>query len=194
MRPATSTPLNEPNNQDSEDAVSEAQSVMDRPEGRSTTSTAPGAKASTTLDSAQSRSTRVYQRPTKRKQPAQREQKDVARDSIIDQIMQESQVPLYDRSGSHTPADNVDNDAATAQAFKAQLLVEMEEQNRRRLAPRNPAVKDGSASMQSGPKLGGSRSQREKMRAMEEAKTKGSPVKKLSLIIHLHLCRAGLTF
>jgi hypothetical protein len=178
MRSATSTPLDEANTKGSEDAVSEAQSVMDRPEGRITAPGAPTAKAPTTLDSAQSRSTRVYQRPTKRKQPPQRQEKDVVRDSIIDQLMQESQVPLYDRSGSHTPADNVDNDAATAEAFKAQLLVEMEEQNRRRPAPRNPAVKDGSASMQSGPKLGGSRSQREKMRAMEEAKTKGSSAKK----------------
>ena len=93
--------------------------------------------------------------------------------------MQESQVPLYDRSGSHTPANDVDNDSATAEAFKAQLLAEMEEQNRRRSAPRNPAVKDGT-SMQSGPKLGGSRSQRAKMLKLEEAKAKGkeSPGKK----------------
>ena len=178
MRSAISTPVNEANYQGSEDSISEAQTVINRPERGSTASVVPTAKTPTTFDSAQSRSTSVYQRPTKRKKPPQREQKDVARDSIIDQIMQESQVPLYDRSGSHTPLDNVDNGAATAEAFKAQLLVEMEEQNRRRPAPRNPAVKDGTASMQSGPKLGGSRAQREKMRALEEAKTKGSSAKK----------------
>ena len=136
------------------------------------------ATAPTTFDAANSRSTRIYQRPTKRTQPPQRQQNDVARDSIIDQIMQESQVPHYDRSGSHTAAADADNDAATAQAFKAQLLAEMEEQNRRRPAPRNPAATGPAGSMQSGPKLGGSRSQREKMRALEEAKAKPSTSKK----------------
>lgn len=123
-----------------------------------------------TLQQAQARSTRVYQRPTKRRQPPQRDQADVARDSLIDQIMRESEIPLYDRSISQTPRtndDELDNDAATAEAFKAQLIAEMEE-HRRRPPPSSTASKDKPAS--NGPKLGGSRSQREKMRAMEEAK------------------------
>ena len=121
-----------------------------------------------TYDQSQARSTRVYERPTKRRKPPQRDQTDIVRDSIIDQIMQESQVPLYDRSSSHTPANDVDNDTATAEAFKVQLLAEMEEQNRRRPPPHNPAAKGEKVSH--GPKLGGSRAQREKMRALEEAK------------------------
>ena len=81
------------------------------------------------------------------------------------------QVPIYyNISQLKPPPDSGegDNDAATAEAFKAQLLVEMEQQNRRR----PPATKPGSKEpkMQSGPKLGGSRAQREKMRALEEAK------------------------
>lgn len=173
MRSATGTPLNQTNKQDSSDAMEELRDAVGQDQQQNTTSPMPKVAAATTFDSAQARSTRVYQRPTKRKQPPARGQTDVARDSIIDQIMQESQVPLYDRSGSHTPAQDGDNDAATAQAFKAQLLVEMEEQNRRRPAPRNPATASATgSSMQSGPKLGGSRSQREKMRALEEAKSK----------------------
>ena len=85
--------------------------------------------------------------------------------------MRESEVPLYDRSVSHTQraeAEDVDNDAATAEAFKAQLLAEMEEQNRRRHPTSTSTSKDKTAP--TGPKLGGSRAQREKMRAMEEAK------------------------
>ena len=128
-----------------------------------------------TFQQAQSRSTRVYQRPTKRRLPAQRDQADVARDSIIDQIMHESQVPLYERSvPQNPPADDeeVDNDAATAEAFKAQLLAEMEAQKRRRPPPSTGASK--GTTIQAGPKSGGSRIQREKMKALEEATSSSS--------------------
>lgn len=176
MRSATGTPHNE---SDAKGSTPSLQDNMNQSERQTLLSPAQVAAAPTTLDQANARSNRVYQRPTKRKQPPKRGENDVARDSIIDQILQESQVPLYDRSGSHTPAaGDVDNDAATAQAFKAQLLAEMEEQNRRRPAARNPATKPGETSMQSGPKLGGSRAQREKMRALEEAKAKGGSAKK----------------
>jgi hypothetical protein len=170
MRSATSTPLNGTTSLDSSSVSPGLQDTEQQDKQLDGPSSAQGPLAPTTFDQAQSKSTRVYERPTKRRRPPQRDQTDVARDSIIEQIMQESQVPLYDRSGSQTPANDVDNDSATAEAFKAQLLAEMEEQNRRRPAPRNPAVKDGSSSMQSGPKLGGSKSLRAKMRREEEAK------------------------
>lgn len=124
-----------------------------------------------TYQDAIARSYKTYQRPIKRR-PKPREEADIARDSMIDQIMQESSVPMYDYSTSSntvTGEDEVDNDAATAEAFKAQLLVEMEMHNRRRLAPK---VKDANAP--TGPKLGGSRSQRERMKALEEAKGPGA--------------------
>lgn len=97
----------------------------------------------------------------------------IARDSLVDQIMRESAVPLYDRSTSGTPlfaSNGMDNDAAAAEAFKAQFLVEAEQHKRRKpLAP--PAGTKGAVTTSHGPKLGGSRSQREKMKAAEEAKT-----------------------
>ena len=170
MRSSTSTPLNGTTGAGSMDfspeELSQIYAESTHPHTKPPAQTPPGP---ITYDQSQARSTRVYERPTKRRRPAQRDQTDMARDSIIDQIMQESQVPLYDRSGSHTPADDVDNDAATAEAFKAQLLAEMEEQNRRRPPPHNPAAKGEKVSH--GPKLGGSRAQREKMRAAEEAKS-----------------------
>ncbi|KAK3679118.1 hypothetical protein LTR37_021431 [Vermiconidia calcicola] len=154
-------------------AATAAQREMEHPAGVGALPTPEPNKhtAPTTVQQAQARTGRQYQRPTKRRQPPQRGQVDVARDSIIDQIMQESQVPLYDRSTSNTPAsagNAVDNDAATAEAFKAQLLAEMEEQYRRRPPPSTDKSKDAKTSY--GPKLGGSRAQREKMRAIEEAK------------------------
>ena len=122
-----------------------------------------------TFQEAQARSTRKYQRPTKRRQAPVRDQSHVARDSLIDQILNESQVPIYDQSASKATIsagdnkDDVDNDAAAAEAFKAQLLADLE-QNRKRMR---------TATASTGPKLGGSRSQREKMRALEEAAGKG---------------------
>ena len=136
--------------------------------------TAPSAASkagSSTFQQAQARSRRVYQRPTKRRQPKGRDEADKARDSIIDQIMHESQVPHYDQSAPQgRPGDEAeDNDAAVAEAFKADLLADLEKQRRR------PALKNAGAA--TGPKLGGSRAQRERMRAIEEAK-KGSAEKK----------------
>lgn len=159
MRSATSTPLN--------GTLSQRPTSADDPTNQANTDTNLAIKPNggtsanqPTFDQAQSRSTRVYERPTKRRKPPQRDQTDVARDSIIDQIMQESQVPHYQRSGSHTPANDLDNDAATAEAFKAQLIAEMEEANRRR--PPTTTISTKATNPNHGPKLGGSRSQRAK--------------------------------
>lgn len=109
-----------------------------------------------------------------KRQGLPRSETDVARDSLIDQIMRESTVPMYDRQPTteqqRDVADGeVDNDAAAAAAFKADFLASMEE---KKLSRRPPPT---STATQNGPKLGGSRSAREKMRALEEqAKGKGA--------------------
>ena len=160
-----------PDTESVQDAERDGSAIsIDQSQGDSNASTGPR-----TYQEAQSRSERVYQRPTKRRPRPIRDQTDVARDSMIDQLMRENQVPLYDRSISNTPgpedqaAGDVDNDAAAAEAFKAQLLADLEAQKRRKPAT---ASKNPGAS-QTGPKLGGSRAQREKMRALEEAKASG---------------------
>ena len=173
MRSSAASPLSDGTAQKNIDGLSnqldgEAQNIT------LPTPTASNASDRKSYQQAQHRSTRTYQRPSKRRLPRERDQRDVARDSMIEQIMHESQVPLYDRSHSQTPlADGVeiDNDAATAEAFKAQLLAEIEGQHRRRPPPSASASK--GATIATGPKLGGSRSQREKMKALEEAKTGG---------------------
>lgn len=121
----------------------------------------------TTLQKAQERSRSVYQRPTKRRPPPPRPEHDIARDSMIDQLMGENQVPIYDRSMAHSRAhgaQGVDSDLAAAEEFKSQLLADLERNNKRR----PPKI---AATATTGPKLGGSRAQREKMRALEESKT-----------------------
>lgn len=123
----------------------------------------------------QVRSSQRNPRRPKRSRRPERGADDIARDSMIDQIMHEGQVPLYSEpvAGSRSTAPNDvegDNDEAAAEAFKAQLLAEMQMQNRRRPAPKAAAAGGKDAKVSTGPKLGGSRSQREKMKAIEEAK------------------------
>lgn len=94
----------------------------------------------------------------------------MARDAMVDRIMQESQVPMYDRPAA--AATGIDSDEAAAEAFKAEFLASLEDQNRRR-PPAPPPAQRGAANSAvpaTGPKLGGSRQQREKMKAIEEAK------------------------
>lgn len=105
-----------------------------------------------------------------RRQPHERDASDIARDAMVDAIMRESQVPLYDQSSTaakpNTGSSAIDNDEAAAEAFKAEFLAELEQRKRRK-----PPAPPATGQVSSGPKLGGSRSQREKMRALEEAKT-----------------------
>ncbi|KAI6905761.1 hypothetical protein KC318_g2729 [Hortaea werneckii] len=107
-----------------------------------------------------------------RRPPAARNEKDVARDSLVDQILGESTVPHYDRpAASKQPAppedDNVDRDAAAAEAFKKRYLASIGVKRKRKVAPPSGATRGATAISTHGPKLGGSRSQRQKMKAME---------------------------
>jgi hypothetical protein len=102
-----------------------------------------------------------------------------ARASLIDQIMRESNhTPHYTSPSNSAPrpssSTHFDPDAAAAEAFKTEFLAQAEARN---LSRRQPAVNASSGSaaagaVPSGPKLGGSRAARERMRAVEEAKGK----------------------
>ncbi|CZT25758.1 uncharacterized protein RCC_11427 [Ramularia collo-cygni] len=119
-------------------------------------------------------------RPTKqRRGPPQRDAHDIARDAMVDQIMRESQVPIYEQSNSKAnevqPGD-FDADAAAEEAFRAEFLRSLEEQQNRRRPAAPPVQQRGAPPVPTGPKLGGSRAQREKMKAIEEAKAAGKSV------------------
>jgi hypothetical protein len=119
----------------------------------------------------------------RRRRGEERDANHIARDALIDQIMQETEIPLYDRStaqaaralrATEQDQDEVDNDTLVAEAFKAEFFANLEEQHRRRHIPAPVKGKAGAATAPQGPKLGGSRAQREKMKAMEEAKKAGA--------------------
>lgn len=97
-----------------------------------------------------------------------------ARASLIDQIMHESNHNPHYNPHYTTPQlaeddDTADPDAAAAEAFKTQFLAHAEARNlsRRKPAPKKatgPAAAPAAPNL-SGPKLGGSRAARNKMRA-----------------------------
>lgn len=99
---------------------------------------------------------------------------------MVDKIMQESQVPIYDKPNTKTQemqSKGFDADEAAAEAFRAEFLLSLEEQqNHRRRPAAPPAQQRGAPPVPTGPKLGGSRAQREKMKAIEEAKAAGKSV------------------
>jgi hypothetical protein len=78
--------------------------------------------------------------------------------------------PSTSTKGSNNNNTALDPDAAAAEAFKAEFLAQAEARN---LSRRQPAANAGSkGEVASGPKLGGSRAARERMRVAEEAKGK----------------------
>jgi len=120
-------------------------------------------------------STRRHGRPPRQPSPST-----TARASLIDQIMRESNhTPHYTPAAntSHITSDSnkhLDPDAAAAEAFKADFLAQAEARNlsRRQPAANASAGSAAAGAVPSGPKLGGSRAARERMRAVEEAKGK----------------------
>lgn len=89
---------------------------------------------------------------------------DIARDQLVDQILKEGATNMYERPrvmSSSSGNGNVDNDVATAARFKAEFLSELEDKNFRK-----PLTQ--TSTPQTGPRLGGSRMVRERMKHAEE--------------------------
>ncbi|SMY25066.1 unnamed protein product [Zymoseptoria tritici ST99CH_1A5] len=143
-------------------------------------------------------------KPTRRRRPPpQKDPLATAREALIDQILHESpgEVALYSKvptasrpsgppsssnaaanAGEDDDGEDEDPDEAAAQAFKKAFLADLEDQQNRRRKPAPPATntaagKTAAAQILSGPKLGGSRAQRQRMHAaLAEAEKGGSAV------------------
>jgi hypothetical protein len=121
--------------------------------------------------------TRRQKPPRKPHWRNRRNSADLARDAMVDQILRESQLNIYEPSASTSatkPAsdDNQDADERMAEEFKRNFYAAAEDRAIRRTAPPPPPT-FGANKLESikGPKLGGSRSQRAAMHAAEKAKT-----------------------
>jgi len=120
-------------------------------------------------------------RPSKRPRKPwhnRRNSASLARDAMVDQILRESQLNIYEPSSSAVPqgststaADTEDADERMAAEFQRNFYAQAEERAVRRVAaPPPPTFGANKLESLKGPKLGGSRSQRAAMHAAEKAK------------------------
>jgi hypothetical protein len=90
---------------------------------------------------------------------------------MVEQVLRESRLDIYDDSAEQRTTNSVgagldeDADERMAAEFRRDFIAAQEDRNVRKPPPPPPGAKGDPAK---GPKLGGSRSQRAAMRAMEE--------------------------
>lgn len=104
-----------------------------------------------------------------------RNSEDIKRDRLVEEVLRESRLELYDEPEATV---DVDGDQAAddliAERFRREFIDAIESRNIRRTAPAPPGVAKGAKGEDKpkGPKLGGSRSARAAMRALEEKAAK----------------------
>lgn len=103
---------------------------------------------------------------------------DITRDAMVEQVLRESRLEIYEepvrQNSAGATAAGLDEaaDERMAAEFRREFIASMEERNSRRPPPPPPS---GKGDPLKGPKLGGSRSQRAAMRALEEKAVKSKP-------------------
>lgn len=111
----------------------------------------------------------IKPRPRKR-----RNSEDIKRDQLVEQVLQESRLEIYDGPVEAPAGDtnnrDLDTDERIAEQFRQDFMDAMESRQRNRTSgqPKMPVGKAGEAGPK-GPKLGGSRSARAAMRERELA-------------------------
>jgi len=94
-----------------------------------------------------------------------RNSEDVERDKLVEEVLRESKLDVYDEPESNEPGDDQAADDRIAEQFRRDFL-EAIQSRRRGARPRNNKVT--KPDVPRGPKLGGSRSARAAMREMQE--------------------------
>ncbi|KAK3073099.1 hypothetical protein LTR53_005627 [Teratosphaeriaceae sp. CCFEE 6253] len=157
--------------------------------GTGESTTAQAVAAAQTTNRVQQRRQQTTRQPRSNRRHPPRGAQDLARDSLIEDLMRESNTgsalfnnPTIASSTLASTTDEVGAEDAAAEAFKAQFLQDMEAQNRRRPPAPPPFSKvaqaKGADRTAHGPKLGGSRQQRERMKAAQAAEEAAGKAKK----------------
>jgi hypothetical protein len=113
-------------------------------------------------------------KPMKSRPRKRRNSEDIKRDQLVEQVLRESRLEIYDEPVEAPPGDtnneDLDTDEKIAEQFRQDFMDAMESRQRNRTAgqPKMPIGKAGEVG-QKGPKLGGSRSARAAMRERELA-------------------------
>jgi Hepatocellular carcinoma-associated antigen 59 len=113
-------------------------------------------------------------KPMKPRPRKRRNSEDIKRDQLVEQVLRESRLEIYDEPAETTLGDtnngDLDTDERIAEQFRQDFMDAMESRQRNRTAgqPKMPLGKPGEVGPK-GPKLGGSRSARAAMRERELA-------------------------
>lgn len=117
-------------------------------------------------------------KPMKPRPRKRRNSEDIKRDQLVEEVLRESKLEIYDDPADAPPGESnngdLDTDEKIAEQFRQDFMDAMESRQRNRTSgqPKMPVGKPGEVG-QKGPKLGGSRSARAAMRERELAEQKG---------------------
>ena len=113
-------------------------------------------------------------KPMKPRPRKRRNSEDIARDALVEQVLQEHKLDLYEKgadNGRTTAADlatsTTQQDEGLAEEFRQNFLDAVAQRQQRNKATSQPKV-PGASNESRGPKLGGSRSARAKMAQLQQ--------------------------
>lgn len=106
-------------------------------------------------------------RPRKR-----RNSEDVKRDKLVEEVMRESKLDIYDEPDEEVNDDDQAADDRIAEQFRREFMDAISSRQQRAAQAKKPAKGKEADEQPRGPKLGGSRSARAAMREREEASKK----------------------
>lgn len=113
-------------------------------------------------------------KPWRPRQPRRRNSDDIRRDALVEEVLRENRIELYDEPQGFAPGKGIyaeDQDGAAddriAEEFKREFLDAISQRHRRRAAPdagKKASKLTREEALMKGPKLGGSKAQRAAMR------------------------------
>lgn len=108
------------------------------------------------------------------RKPKRRNSETERREQMVEEVLKEAKLDFFDDTAPTNPFTNNtgNNDEAVAERFRAEYLEALEEQKQQRKAPAPTRATRGVKEPSKGPKWGGSKSARAKMRLQEEQAAK----------------------
>ena len=101
-----------------------------------------------------------------------RNSNDIKRDKLVEDVMRESKLEIYDEPDNQEPNDDQAADDRIAEQFRREFMDAISNRRQKTAQDRKQAKGQPANDQPKGPKLGGSRSARAAMREKEEAATK----------------------
>lgn len=97
---------------------------------------------------------------------------DVKRDNLVEEVMRESRLEIYDEPDDEGPNDDQAADDRIAEQFRREFMDAVSTRQQKKVQDKKPVRGQPVDDKPKGPKLGGSRSARAAMREKEEAAAK----------------------